>query len=245
MGQYQKFMFDNFVIACDDAECIIEDVVEPQIEELPTVSEPIVEDVEVEHIVEEPEVIEAPVVEEIIPVITYSQEEYLAAVKQAEERGYEKGFHASAGENEALQQDLLNSLNSRMMGLMAEAEQNSEQTQKDSLKLLKEIIHHVMPSLEAEYAVAEVQKFLGDNFPNFRHESSLVFSFNPQVIKNVQEIIARLANIHDYEGKISIHKDADLGLSDCRVEWRNGSVERNAHKILEKIDNLLDDETTN
>lgn len=236
MGQYQKFMFDNFVISCNEDECQVEEIVEPATIEL----EPTENLVEVEHIIEEVEEIVVPIVE---GAPTYSQEEYNAAVKQAEERGYERGFHASADEKDALQQVLLDSINNRIMTLLAETEKSQEAVEQSSLTLLKEVIRQIFPSLEKEYALAEVKKFLGDNFSNFRHESSLVFSFNPEMIKNVQEIIAKLANVNDYEGKISIHKDVNLGLSDCKIEWKSGGVERNAHKTLEKIDNLLDDET--
>ena len=86
---------------------------------------------------------------------------------------------------------------------------------------------------------------MADNFVNFRKEPSLSFSFNPEVVAAMPEIISKLASQNDFEGKIAIHKDANLALTDCRVEWLNGGVERNNHKMLEKMSELFDDKTMN
>ena len=58
-------------------------------------------------------------------------------------------------------------------------------------------------------------------------------------------ITNKLANANDFEGKISLHKDASMAPGDCRIEWKNGGIERSSHKMLEKIDNLLDDKSQN
>ena len=103
----------------------------------------------------------------------------------------------------------------------------------------------ILPGLEKETALNEINRFLSVNFPNFRREASLSFTFNPEVVAKVSEIIAKLANANDFEGKISLHKDASMAPGDCRIEWKNGGIERSSHKMLEKIDNLLDDKSQN
>ena len=69
----------------------------------------------------------------------------------------------------------------------------------------------------------------------------MCFYIHPDIISYVQENIAKLANSHDFEGKISLHKDASLGKADCRVEWENGGVERNTGRLVEKVEELLAD----
>ena len=59
------------------------------------------------------------------------------------------------------------------------------------------------------------------------------------MVAEIAPLLSKLANKNDYEGKISVHKDADMGLSDCRVEWKNGGVERNSSKIINKIMDLV------
>ena len=60
----------------------------------------------------------------------------------------------------------------------------------------------------------------------------------------MQQQIAKLAHIHDFEGKISLHKDSKLEKASCRIEWENGGVCNNSDKLLEKIDNLLEETTS-
>lgn len=235
MAQYQKFMFDNFVISCEDEKCRAEPL--PEVEAEGDVAEP------EETLAEEtPEVIEEPAAAEPEPetVPGYSQDELDAAVTAAEERGYEKGFNAAAGENEKRQAELLENVNNRLMTLLAENEKQSREAEQDALRFALELVKKLFPALEEKQAISEVQKFLQDNFAAFRHEESLSFSFNPAVVGTVAQSIGRLAEKNDFEGKISIHKDENLSLSECRVEWKNGGVERSAGQMLAKAEALLD-----
>lgn len=244
MGQYQKFMFDNFVIKCDDEDCVVEPVDEevlnvevveenaaaPKIKEtqFSEISEPQI------FVEEEPAIVAE-------PIKTYTQEELDEQLKRAEERGYERGFKSSAEDNEKQAIVLLENLNNKLMALVADAAGSQKQQEQNVLALSKEIVLKLLPSLAEENAVAEIERFLSGNFPNFSKEAKLSFYFHPDMLKRVQEIIASLANSNDFEGKISLHKDAALEIGDCKVEWENGGVEKNIHKMLEKVSNILDD----
>mgnify|MGYP000795555228 FL=1 len=229
MGQFQKFQFDNFVIGEDNQL-----QKEPAAEVLPV--EP--ETIEAERIVPETPDVRDAIVEEII---TYSEEEVAAKEKLAEERGYELGFKTAQESFEAQNSRLLEEINNRLLMLAANVGSKECELENQALEIARTAIGKLVPVIEKENAVALVNDFLAKNFKNFKNEAKLAFYFNPEVIPQVQENIARLANIYDFEGKIALHKDASLAASDCRIEWENGGVERNGAKMLEKIDNILDD----
>lgn len=231
MGQFQKFQFDNFVIGEDN-----------QLQKEPAAEALLVEPetIEAERIVPEtPEVRDA-IVEEII---SYSEEEVAAKEKLAEERGYELGFKTAQEGFEAQNSRLLEEINNRLLMLAANVGSKECELENQALEIARTAIGKLVPVIEKENAVALVNDFLVKNFKNFKNEAKLAFYFNPEIIPQVQENIARLANIHDFEGKIALHKDASLAVSDCRIEWENGGVERNGAKMLEKIDNILDENT--
>lgn len=231
MGQFQKFQFDNFVIGEDNQL-----QKEPAAEVLPVETETI----EAERIVPETPDVRDAIVEEII---TYSEEEVAAKEKLAEERGYELGFKTAQESFEAQNSRLLEEINNRLLMLAANVGSKECELENQALEIARTAIGKLVPVIEKENAVALVNDFLAKNFKNFKDEAKLAFYFNPEIIPQVQENIARLANIHDFEGKIALHKDASLAVSDCRIEWENGGVERNGAKMLEKIDNILDDNT--
>ncbi len=229
MAAFQKFQFDNFIIDEDNHLHL-----QPGPEEMPP-AEP--ETVAVEKVIEEPEVIREIPVEE---VITYSEEEVAAKEKQAEERGYEKGFKTAQEGLEAQNNRLLEEINNRLLMLAANIDDKEKQLENQALELAREVVVKLVPSIEKENAAALVAEFLSKNFKNFKNEAKLSFYFNPDIIKPMQETIARLANINDFEGKISLHKDTSLSVSDCRIEWENGGVERSGEQALKKVGEIFE-----
>lgn len=246
MAQYQKFMFDNFVISCNDEECVAEpldvkeeteeSLAEPeaQIQESQETKEPENEEEKTEEISKQEE--EAPIKPQ---EPSYSQAELDAAVKSAEEKGYERGFGAAATDIQKAEQTALDEINNRLVALLSGESENKKEAEASALKFAVELVRKLLPNLEAGVAKEEVEAFLSDNFSKFRGEKNLSFSFHPDMAAEIAPQLSKLAEKNDFEGKISVHKDINLSLSDCRVEWRNGGVERNTEEILGKVDNLL------
>ena len=244
MAQYQKYMFDNFVISCNDEECVAEPLdVEEETEETLSEEEVKQEKQETEAVENETEEAEVIAPQEEIPAKpkepSYSQSELDAAVKSAEERGYEKGFNAATTEMQKAIASVLEEVNNRLMALLSGEDENKREAEASALKFAVELVRKLLPNLEAGVAKQEVEAFLSDNFSKFRGEKNLSFSFHPDMAAEIAPQLSKLAEKNDFEGKISVHKDINLNLSDCRVEWRNGGVERNTEEVLEKVENIL------
>ena len=245
MAQYQKYMFDNFVISCNDEECVAEplDMEEATKESLE--EEDIKQEVQETEEVESKEEKEAEVLaeneeeQEKPKEPSYSQAELDAAIKSAEEKGYEKGFSSATTEVQKAEAEALEEINNRLITLLSGAEENKKEAEASALRFAVELVRKLLPNLEAGVAKQEVEAFLSDNFADFRREKNLSFSFHPDMAAEIAPQLSKLAEKNDFEGKISIHKDINLGLSDCRVEWRNGGVERNTEEVLGKVENLL------
>ena len=264
MAEYQKYMFDNFVITKDTEdktvpvvlpepkETVINEVVEvvsePQEESVVEAAEaePIEETISpiVEPEIEkelEPELEAEPEPEPQIIETGYSEEELADAVKKASTEAYEQGYNAAVDENAKQQNILLEEIKNQLMMIFAGLDTKKAELENTSLKFALAAVRKVFPTLEKERAEAEIKTFLSDNFANFAMQESLSFSFNPDMVSSVADSIGRLAEQNDFEGKIAVHKDKSLGLSDCRVEWKSGGVERIASKILDKVETLIDE----
>lgn len=238
MNQIKKFLFDNFIIENDK---IIENELPQLQEEVDVVADNNNENISTEAVFESLSVIEAEVEPEEI-IVSYTQEELDKKVRIAEQNGYEKGYKTSQSEIENQTMGVLSDLNNKLMAIVANSECVQCESEKSYIVLAKDMLKKLIPSLLDEHAVEIVNKFIAENFKNFQNEAKLSFYIHPDIISCIQENIAKLANSHDFEGKIALHKDSKLGLSDCRVEWENGGVTKNAHKLIEKMDNLLDEE---
>lgn len=236
MAEFKKFMFDNFIVE-DTEKKIEEDIIEvvemPVPENVPEQKTEVedVQDVVYEEVIEpEPE-----------PVKTYTEEELAEQVRIAEQNGYEKGFKSSQCDIDAASVNVLNEINNRLLQLITDEQKQNSEMEKQSLDLVLSIVRKLVPSLLADEAKNIVNKFIADNFNNFKNEAKLSFYIHPDIISCVQKNIANLANRHDFEGKIALHKDNNLGISDCRIEWENGGVERNAGHLVGKIETMLEE----
>ncbi len=236
MAEYQKYMFDNFVITTPKKEEDIPAMEEDSMPELveTEVIEP--EPVEVEPIVFEEKVVE----EEIKPVEhMYTESEFNEAVAKAKASGYEKGKQEVAETELNRHNILLEGIKNQLMAIFAEIEEKTANQEVSAISFAVDLVRKLLPTLEKDKAEAEVKNFLAQNFANFSSQDSLSFSFNPEVISLVADSIGRLAEQNDFEGKIAVHKDNSLGPSDCRVEWKNGGVERSVRKSLDKVEHMI------
>lgn len=248
MAQYQKYMFDNFVISDDDetsiaepldAENMVTETVEPK-SEIAEAQVAEVQSAEPEAAQEQETQQFAALEPEPEPKApSYSQDELDAAVSAAEERSYEKGFNAATADVQKQQQAVLEEINGKLLSLLAEQDNSYRQDEQNALKFALGLVRKLLPNLEADVAKEEVEAFLSDNFAKFKGEKSLSFSFNPKMAANIAPLLSKLAEKNDFEGKIAVHKDINLGLSDCAVEWKNGGVTRSTEQILDNVENLL------
>ena len=233
MAEIKKYAFDNFVVE------------KGKIINLKDPKPAPVEEQDEDEFIEDEIIEEAPIIEEVPPEITYTQEELDEKTRQAEERGYERGYKESKESNDAKNSSLLDSINDKLKSITSDSSQINNEVESQFLDLSKAVVKQLLPKLSEENATDIVNNFVKDNFNNFKKEAKLSFYINPDIISYVQENISKLADANDYEGKISLHKDENLGLSDCRIEWDNGGVECNTGGLINKISNLIDDNQIN
>ena len=270
MVNYQKYMFDDFIVRDEnDEDVLVEDeqslevISEEVFENEETIHEETENDIEAEEAVEQEEqsvegfqnietlsqheeissdfqlynyVKETETIEN---VITYTEDEMKEMLRQAEETAYNRGVEDIKNSIEEKQNILLEDIKNQLMTIFASLDEKKSSLETSALKFAVSVIEKILPTIEKERAEKEIKNFLSENFANFSSQEALSFSFHPDVLSHVSGSIRRLAEQNDFEGKISVHKDPTLGLSDCRVEWKSGGVERKASSIMDKVKKLI------
>ena len=233
MAEVKKFLFDNFVIGGKDksknkpadTEAIDSEIL-PKI----PVDNDLVE-------FEESQSEEETIVEE-----TFSRAELEAKTALAEQQGYDRGYQTASEEQIAENNRLLMDISQKLTILVAQNDEENKVTEEEAAEVIKQGLKAIVPTLLDDNALELINKFLKDNFNNFKHNEKLSFYIHPDIISYVQESIVKLANTNDFEGKIAIHKDKNLAKSSCRVEWDNGGVEYAPQEQLAEIEQMLDKE---
>lgn len=265
MVDFQKYLFDNFVVKSDKATDVVsednqpletdEEIVEvyDSVEDIEATEEIVEEDIEevIEEKVEEVAEIETqqPIIEpssynfaeEKIDenMAVYTEEEYQQAIEEASKNAYDKAMEDAKNSSFEQQNILLENIKNQLMTIYSTLDEKQTTLEASALKFSIEMVRKILPTLEKERAEKEVKNFLAENFANFSNQDTLSFSFNPEIISSVADSISRLAEQNDFSGKISVHKDVSLSLSDCRVEWKSGGVERKTSDIVNKVENLV------
>lgn len=228
MAEYQKFMFDNFILRDNDE--ISSDILVPEAATAVVVPEDADNTDNTE--------INSP--NNITPIISgYTDDEVAEKIKIAEAMSYQKGQDDANGGLEAENSRLLENIDKALEQAVRDYSAIKEGLDQQFKNMAAALITHLIPSLLEEHSLELVNSFLENNFKNFAKEAKLSFYFNPEAIAKAQETVSRLAHINDFEGKITLHKDLSLSLSDCRVEWDNGGVERNTASELAKASELI------
>ncbi len=250
MAEYRKYLFDNFVVedevqkASPDNEdiALAHDQPVDETESAESYSADVEQNESVTDIEAETEIENETSTEIFVeqsPESVFTQEDIDNAVAKAKEEGYSQGILSAQQNEEARQNILLEEIKNQLSLILAAQEKQNEEQELSNLRFLAASLHKLLPTLEKIDGIPEIKQFLDDNFAYLSSQKSLAFFFNSEAIKQAAPLLEKAAAHNDFEGKIAVHKDDNLGFSDCRIEWADGYVERNTDKLLEKLENLL------
>jgi len=173
------------------------------------------------------------------PKPTYSQEQ----IDEARKESYESGFNAGQKAMMEDQQQRMNVLLAQIdqhVGHLAQSSQEEWQTQLGQLQQIALVIaRKIMPTYVQRYGVEEIETIVDRIVAEMSREPRLVIRVSENQFDEVSAKINEITANQAYAGKVVILGDADLGESDCRVEWADGGIERDLRMIWEDIDRVM------
>jgi flagellar assembly protein FliH len=172
----------------------------------------------------------------------YNEAEMQGACDVARRQGEEAG--ATRGRNEAVaafDKQVASALTAIAQqtaaiakGVAAEAAAASK-----SVDLTLAIVRKLHPALVERQGLAEIETVLGQCLESLKQEPRLVAYVHSARLDALQERLAQLSASSGFEGRVVLIGDDEMGQSDCRVEWADGGVEREAGRIWRAIEETL------
>lgn len=108
-----------------------------------------------------------------------------------------------------------------------------------SVDLALAIVRKLHPALIERQGLAEIETVLGQCLESLKQEPRLVAYVHSARLDALQERLAQLSASSGFEGRVVLIGDDEMGQSDCRVEWADGGVEREAGRIWRAIEETL------
>jgi flagellar assembly protein FliH len=119
-------------------------------------------------------------------------------------------------------------------GIAAEA-----QAAGKSVDLALAIVRKLHPALVERQGLAEIESVLSQCLESLKQEPRLVAYVHNARLDALQERLTQLSAASGFEGRVVLIGDEAMGESDCRVEWADGGVEREAGRIWRAVEEAL------
>lgn len=176
------------------------------------------------------------------PPPLFTEAEMQGACDVARRKGEEAGI--ARGRNEAVaafdkQVAATLSAIAQQTAAIAKSVAAEVQAAGKSADLALAIVRKLHPALVERQGLAEIESILGQCLESLKQEPRLVAYVHGARLDALQERLAQLSASSGFEGRIVLIGDETMGESDCRVEWADGGVERDAGRIWRAVEQAL------
>jgi flagellar assembly protein FliH len=222
MSGTEKFMFDTIF---DELEPIMPEIAEEEL-----------------HSTDGEELLEEVPVEEVIP--TFSEEELNAARQEGFVNGKEQGMSESLAGIEKSTGDTLNIISNNLTKLFADQNQANQEISDDATALSLAIVRKFFPSLNEQSALDEVTSTVVKLLNRLIDEPRILIKANATISEDLAERLTRHFEEKGFNGNLSVIADEDVTMGDCKLEWSNGTAERNLSALMGEIDDIIAQNST-
>jgi flagellar assembly protein FliH len=176
------------------------------------------------------------------PPPMFTEAEMQGACDIARRKGEEAG--ATRGRNEAVaafDKQMAATLSTIAQQTAAIAKNIAAEAQAagKSTELALAIVRKLHPAPVERQGLAEIESVLGQCLESLKQEPRLVAYVHSARLDALQERLAQLSASSGFEGRVVLIGDDAMGESDCRVEWADGGVEREAGRIWRAVEEAL------
>lgn len=181
------------------------------------------------------------IIEEIEEVIvpTFSEEELAAAKLEAYETGMQDGSQKASETIERETLSVIRAISQHITELFAVQEQVNNRLMGDGIGIAASITRKMFPDLNERNGINEINRLIETTLLRLIEEPRVVIRINPELLESIGSRIDGLKAGAGYEGRIVLKEDDSIAHGDCRIEWGDGSAERNTAALWQAIDDIV------
>lgn len=156
---------------------------------------------------------------------------------QAFKEGEASGIEYARNMNETHAANVLPGIENGVRELAEIEREKLHQVSKIAASVTAKIIGKIFPSLEKMSAAAEVENFINEQVIALKNHAEYVVTVNQEMVDDVRKYLER--NMQETGVNVKVAEDSFMAISDCRIEWEQGGVERMTTMLLEQVTERL------
>ena len=169
----------------------------------------------------------------------FSADEVESSRKAAEKAGAEAGRAQALREVEARAAAALEVLAREIGGAMADIRAAHEAAMREHLATATEIVRRLFPALSERAEFGEIENLLASTLEHVANQPRVLVRLPAEVAGAIEPRLAEVARRAGFAGDVVTVADADLPGTRARVEWADGSAERDSARTWAEIDEVL------
>ncbi len=155
------------------------------------------------------------------------------------EQGLEAGRTEILAGLEQNCENLLQNIFTAAGNLQARQEEQVSLMHKEAAQLAYAIIEKLAPAVVEQTPLAEIELLVNQCLKNSPLEPRLVIRVDDAILPLLQGKMDKMKLASGYQGQIVLINEPMSHVSDCRVEWANGGVERDFNSLTKTIENTI------
>lgn len=163
------------------------------------------------------------------------EEGRLAGLDEGREAAWQEAMVSLEKQNA----DTLISIDASLKDIFRQSEESAQNAFSTALEFALAVCRKATPAICATNALEEIRSLLEKNLHFLKDEPKISLRLNPFLADKIKPALADLIKKEAYHGKIAVVRDDDLAVGDCRVEWKNGGLEKNLQDVLNHTEELL------
>jgi flagellar assembly protein FliH len=174
--------------------------------------------------------------EEKPPEPTFSQEELDAARQEGYAKGHAEGAEEAASGLVADVARLVAVIGERLPALSEAQAAANERLLHDGARLVTAIARKILPAYTARHGVEEIDALVRQCLQTLIAKPRITVHVGEPYADAVRDYLEDAVTASAFDGRFSVEADADLGPSDCRIQWQDGALERREDDIWKQIE---------
>lgn len=181
------------------------------------------------------------------PPPTFSEDELRAAERDAYQRGFLEGTkegHATAqNEHSEVERILMEGLENFIQSIspvFAQYRSHCQQLKQDMPTLALSIAKKVAGFALSQPSQAVIEAAANQCAQAMISEPEVTVTINSVLADALTEKIKQLSRRETAASNVTVVPDKNIAISNYRIEWKNGSIERQTEKLWEQLDKAID-----